>query len=333
MRAQHDLGGASEGAIDTHDHPISFFDQRIDAMTTLLAHPSRAYLGDDSVRRAIEDLPPDDYRTFSYYQKWLASIEALMIERQAIGREELDQRCRDIEADLPALSAKLAAAPKAVRPNPGSSHLHDHDHDHDDHAPIEDQDRAPDRFDILEQAFRELLIEKNILTAVDIQREIEELESRVPAQGARMVAKIWTDPKFHTFALEDAWEAAQSLGIDMSACPPLRALENTPTLHHVVVCTLCSCYPRPLLGRPPAWYKSRAYRARIVAEPRDVLKEFGTELPETTEISVADSTADLRYIVVPLRPRGSQDLSEAELAGLVTRDSMIGVTPARELGG
>ena len=329
MRAQHDLGGSPEGAIDTHDHPISFFDQRVDAMMLLLAHPSRGYFGDDAIRRAIEDLPPEDYRTFSYYQKWLASIEALMIERQAISREELDQRCRDIEADLPALSAKLAAAPKVISAKP--SPPHHHDHDHDDHAPIEDEDRAQDRFDILEQAFRELLIEKNIITAADIQREIEDLESRVPAQGARMVAKIWTDPEFRAFALEDAWEAAQSLGIDMSACPPLRALENTPTLHHVVVCTLCSCYPRPLLGRPPAWYKSRAYRSRIVAEPRAVLKEFGIELPETTEISVADSTADLRYIVVPLRPGRSEGLGEAELANLVGRDSMIGVAPAREV--
>lgn len=331
MQAQHDLGGSSKGTVDTHEHPISFFDQRVDAMTTLLAHPSRGYFGDDAVRRAIEDLPPDDYRDLSYYQKWLASIEALMIERQAIGRNELDRRCRDIEADLPSLKAKLAVAPGVASPQPDATHHRGHDHD--DHAPIEDEDRAPDRFDILEQAFRELLIEKDILTAEDIQREIENLESRVPAQGARMVAKIWTDPEFRAFAREDAWEAAQSLGIDMSACPPLRALENTPRLHHVVVCTLCSCYPRPLLGRPPAWYKSRAYRARIVVEPRAVLKEFGTELPETTEISVADSTADLRYIVVPVRPAGSEDLSQTELAGLVTRDSMIGVAPARGPGG
>jgi nitrile hydratase len=212
------------------------------------------------------------------------------------------------------------------------SHEHEgHGHDHSAaHDPIEQEAGARRDFVLLEMAVRELLIEKGLFTAEEVTRQIEETDSRTPAQGARLVARFWTDAAFRELALRDGKAAATALGIDMIAAPELVILENMPRLHHVVVCTLCSCYPRAVLGLPPAWYKSKEYRARVVSEPREVLREFGTAIPEATEIRVVDSTADIRYLVVPVRPSGTESFGEAELAALVSRDSMIGVAPARE---
>jgi nitrile hydratase len=180
---------------------------------------------------------------------------------------------------------------------------------------------------LLERALRELLIEKNVFTAADLQRQIELTESRNPELGAKVVAHAWTDPQYKARLLADAKPAIEGfLNIDLNLTPELTVVENTPQRHHVICCTLCSCYPRAVLGIPPAWYKSPEYRARVVAEPRTVLAEFGTELPDDVEIRVVDSTADRRYIVLPLRPRHTEHMSEAELVNLVTRDSMIGVT-------
>jgi nitrile hydratase len=213
-----------------------------------------------------------------------------------------------------------------------SDHDHDHDHDHGDldhhdhshpHAAIEDHDTITE-FHLLEQALRELLIEAEVFTGADIQRQIERQEMRTPALGARIVAKAWTDPKFRDDLLANPKPAITALGIDVANTPALQVLENGGGVHHVVVCTLCSCYPRMILGIPPAWYKSREYRARVVREPRAVLEEFGVSLPDSTEIRVVDSTADLRYLVIPERPAGTENLGEEALAELVSRDSMIG---------
>jgi nitrile hydratase alpha subunit len=211
-------------------------------------------------------------------------------------------------------------------------HHHDHDHDHDHehhhdhahpHAPIEDHDTFTE-FHLLEQALRELLIESGVLSAADVQRQIEKQESRTPALGARVVAKAWIDEKFRRELLTDPKPAITAMGVDVSNTPELVVLENGGGVHHVVVCTLCSCYPRMILGIPPAWYKSREYRARVVREPRAVLEEFGVSLSDQTEIRVVDSTADLRYLVIPERPEGTENMSEEALAELVSRDSMIG---------
>lgn len=175
----------------------------------------------------------------------------------------------------------------------------------------------------MEIAVRELLIEKGITTAADINAQIDTMDARNPTHGAQVVARYWTDPDFAQAMLVDASKATAEMGFDIGPMK-LIALPNTPTLHNVVVCTLCSCYPRNLLGLPPDWYKSRAYRARTVREPRKVLTEFGVTLPETVEVRVHDSTADMRYVVIPNRPEGTDDWSTSDLARLVTRDSMIG---------
>ncbi|WP_341366383.1 nitrile hydratase subunit alpha [Yoonia sp. BS5-3] len=175
----------------------------------------------------------------------------------------------------------------------------------------------------MEIAIRELLIEKGVTTAAEINGQIDLMDSRSPANGAAVVARAWTDPAFRSALLKDASAASKDMGFDIG---PLRliAVENTPNIHNIIVCTLCSCYPRNLLGLPPDWYKSRAYRSRTVKEPRKVLAEFGVLLPPETTVRVHDSTADMRYIVIPNRPAGTENWSEKALADLVTRDSMIG---------
>ena len=208
-----------------------------------------------------------------------------------------------------------------------STHDHDHHHDHD-HAPISDRDGPISRYELLETAIRELLIEKGLFSAADLHAQIDATESRNPALGADLVAKAWSDPGFKANLIDDPRATLGEMGIDVGAIAELQVVENTDDLHHVVVCTLCSCYPRMILGVPPAWYKSTAYRSRVVKDPRGVLQEFGVELTDTTKVRVLDSTADLRFLVIPRRPPGTEELDEAALAQLVTRDSMIGTAEA-----
>ena len=180
-------------------------------------------------------------------------------------------------------------------------------------------------YQFLEISVRELLIEKGVLSAEDIRNAVKEMDSRGPELGAQVVARAWVVPQFKQSLLQDAPSAVKALGLDIG---PLQLLvvENTPEIHNLIVCTLCSCYPRSLLGLPPDWYKSREYRSRAVHEPRSVLLEFGTDISDEVEVRVHDSTADLRYLVLPQRPAGTGHLTEDELAALVKRDSMIGVT-------
>jgi nitrile hydratase len=179
-------------------------------------------------------------------------------------------------------------------------------------------------FQLMEVSLRELLVEKGIVTEAQVGEEVEAMRKRSPEIGAKVVARAWTDGAFKKKLIENGSLACESLGIEVGALK-LVVLENTPDTHNVVVCTLCSCYPRMLLGIPPDWYKSRNYRSRAVNEPRAVLSEFGLSLPEEMKIRVHDSTADMRYLVLPMRPAGTEGWSEARLASIVTRDCMIGV--------
>ena len=176
------------------------------------------------------------------------------------------------------------------------------------------------------KALESLLTEKGLVDPATIDAWVETYESRIgPRNGAKVVARAWVDPAYRQRLLGDATSAIAELDLLGSQGQHMVALENTPKVHNLVVCTLCSCYPLPLLGLPPAWYKSAPYRSRAVLDPRGVLREFGLELPEHVKIRVWDSTAEVRYLVVPERPAGTEKLSEEELAALVTRDSMIGV--------
>lgn len=203
-----------------------------------------------------------------------------------------------------------------------------HDHAHEAHAPIA-HEREMTSHEKRLRAIQTLLIEKGIVTADDIRRQEEALDAVSPALGARVVARAWVDAAFKARLLADAKAAVEELGIAADHMTTLVAIENTAQIHNVVVCTLCSCYPRTILGLPPAWYKSLAYRSRVVVDPRGVLREFGLEIAPEVEVRVYDSTADIRYLVLPQRPAGTEGMTEAELAELVTRDSMIGVAKAR----
>jgi nitrile hydratase len=205
---------------------------------------------------------------------------------------------------------------------------HDHEHQHDAHAPIEDREDLT-YYEKRTWAIQALLVEKGIITTDEVRQQIEAVDTRTPADGAKVIARAWVDPAFKARLLANAKAAVAELGLDSGESPVLVAIENTSKVHNVVVCTLCSCYPRALLGLPPDWYKSLNYRSRAVLDPRSVLKEFGLELEPGVEVRVYDSSADMRYLVIPERPPGTEHMSEAELASLVTRDSMIGVTRVR----
>ena len=178
-------------------------------------------------------------------------------------------------------------------------------------------------------AISALLAEKGIVGPDEIAARMAQTDAANPGQGARMVARAWVDPDYRALMLRDGAQAAEAMGIPMRGLPPLGVLEDTPSLHHLVVCTLCSCYPRGVLGYPPFWYKSSAYRARAVRAPRGVMAEWNTVLPEGVQVRVVDSTADFRWMVLPLRPAGAEGWDEARLAGLVDASDMIGLTLPR----
>src|SRR5262245_2099997 len=200
------------------------------------------------------------------------------------------------------------------------SHAHPHPHAEDEGPPSEHE--------IMSRALQELLEEKGLITAEQVRRRMELFEQEFPQRGSRVVAHAWADPAFKKRLLEDGKAACAEWGIDLEA-DRLIAVENTALVHNVIVCTLCSCYPRALLGMPPTWYKSENYRRRVVREPRAVLKEFGTLIAEHVSIRVHDSNADMRYVVVPMRPKGTEGWSEEQLASILTRDTLVGVALPR----
>jgi len=202
-------------------------------------------------------------------------------------------------------------------------HQHHHDHDHSELS-----DTA-----LRVKALESLLIEKGYVDPAALDVLIDTYETKVgPRNGARVVARAWSDPEFRQWLLDDATEAIKSFGFVGRQGEHMVAVENTSQVHNMVVCTLCSCYPWPVLGLPPVWYKSAPYRSRAVIDPRGVLAEFEVDIPESTEVRVWDSTAEIRYLVIPIRPQGTDGMSEEELADLVTRDSMIGTGVALQPG-
>jgi nitrile hydratase alpha subunit len=212
---------------------------------------------------------------------------------------------------------------------------HDHDHDHHDghtagisghppHPAQPDDVSPPGRYELMILAMRDMLIEKGLVTPDQIRRGFEILDSWQPSRGAQIVAHAWLDTDFKKRLLNDGNAAVAEFGINMGEAR-LTVVENTDTVQNIIVCTLCSCYPRAVLGLPPDWYRSKSYRSRVVAEPRQVLKELGTEIADDMTIRVHDSLADLRYVVLPKRPAGTDGWSQDRLASIVTRDCMIGV--------
>src|SRR5689334_17561070 len=212
----------------------------------------------------------------------------------------------------------LAATGAAATHELAMAQDHPHDHDHEHQA-------LPSDLTLRVKALESLLVEKGLVDRAALDALVDTYEHKVgPRNGARVVARAWADPAFKERLLANGTAAIAELGYSGEQGADIRVVENTPQIHNVIVCTLCSCYPWPLLGLPPVWYKSAPYRSRTVIDPRGVLADFGLQLPEQTEVRVWDSTAEVRYLVVPQRPHGTDHLDEAQLAALVTRDSMIG---------
>ena len=197
-----------------------------------------------------------------------------------------------------------------------------HSHDHPGTTPDVNETGY---YELMAEAIKELLIEKGVVSAEDVRRNLEFLDSRDPLEGGRVIARAWEDPDFKKRLLEDGTAAVEEMGLTMGEAE-LVVVENTDSVHNMIVCTLCSCYPRTLLGLPPDWYKSKSYRSRAVIEPRAVLTEFGTEIPADKTVRVHDSNADMRYLVLPQRPEGTEGWSVEQLSEIVSRDSMVGVT-------
>jgi nitrile hydratase alpha subunit len=210
-----------------------------------------------------------------------------------------------------------------------SDHDHAHDHDHEPPNPANEHDNGPPgEYEIMSRAMQELMEQKGVITAEQVRKRMELFDEEFPYHGAQVVARAWVDPAFKQRLLDDGRAACAEMGAMLEA-ERLIAVENTPEVHNIIVCTLCSCYPRALLGMPPTWYKSRNYRSRVVFEPRAVLREFGTVLPDSVTVRVHDSNADMRYLVVPTRPAGTDGWSEEKLAGILSRDTLVGVTVPR----
>jgi len=217
------------------------------------------------------------------------------------------------------LTTAAATAGAAMTPNLPQEHQHEHEHDHEHQI-------VPSDPTLRVKALESLLVEKGIVDRAALDALVDTYENKIgPRNGARVVARAWTDPAYKARLLADANDAMADFGFLSRQGDRMVVVENTPKVHNVIVCTLCSCYPWPVLGLPPVWYKSAPYRSRVVIDPRGVLREFGLHLAEDVEVRVWDSTAELRYLVLPERPEGTEKMSEDQLAGLVTRDSMVGV--------
>lgn len=305
----HDLGGLPAGPVDTADPDMKAWEKQANAMRLVLVNGREPRLTLDELRRAAEELG-EAYHRMAYFERTTAAARTVLMERGYFDAGELDRRIADIER-------RHAETPHVEPTRPTR------------HEIAYQEDEVPGEYAVVSQAMQEILVEKGVLDAADVRAMIERIDERSEGGlGARVVARAWTDPDFKARLLDDGSAACGELGIELGDLD-LVVVENTPEAHNVVVCTLCSCYPRPLLGMPPHWYKSRDYRARCVIEPREVLREFGTEMPEEVTIRVHDSNADLRYLVLPMRPDGTEGWSEDRLAGLVTRDCLVGVALPR----
>ena len=329
MRRYHDVGGQPGDPLTFTSHDFKPWEKLV---TGLLSSLRARGIGNlDQMRRLVEDLPPEVYDR-GYVECRAESVRGIIEEHGAITHAEIDQRMAAIEKRLRGM--EKSPSTKEKNHDHGHHHDHDHHHDHNEHGhpiltyaddSVHDQDDTS-YYALLAEAMRELAIEKGLIKATDIREHLEIQEGEDPELGPKVVARAWTDPKFKKRLLENGRQAIlDEFGIDPSFAD-LIVLENDAAVHNLVVCTLCSCYPRNLLGQPPDWYKSKSYRARAVKEPRDVLRDFGLEVPAKTTIRVHDSNADMRYLVLPQRPKGSEGMSEADLAKLVTRDAMVGAS-------
>lgn len=317
----HDIGGIGPyERIDTTDHGMNHWEVHANALRMAVTRYTN--LGTlDEMRRAAEEFGERFYQ-IGYFERQTEALAIVLKERGMFNDRQIQYRMEEIEL-------RFSAVPKISLPEPPESHGHEHDHGEDqphEYWKEDEKGEGPDRHHLMNLAIQELLQERGVLKADEVRYMIEKFDGDFPNRGPQVIARAWTDPNFKSRLLNDAGPAISELGIDLEYQARIIALENTRDIHNVVVCTLCSCYPRFLMGQPPTWYKSRSYRSRTIFEPRAVLREFGTELPADTAIRVHDSNADMRYIVVPIRPEGTEGWSEERLSEIITRDNLVGVS-------
>jgi len=303
----HDVGGEEAGPIDTEDHGMTHWEKHANALRMTAVAKKFGTL--DELRRATEGLGARYYE-IGYFERQTESLAIILAEKDLVADDALKARMEDIAArfDVPIIDL-----PK--------------DHDHHGKPIKEDETgEGPNQHHLMNLAMQELLQDQNLITANDIRSKIEKFEDDYPNRGAKVVARAWTDADFMKRLLEDANPVIEDMGIDLEHASRIIAIENTAEVHNVIVCTLCSCYPRTLMGQPPTWYKSRSYRSRVIFEPRAVLKEFGTEIDDNVVIRTHDSNADMRYIVIPMRPGGTDNWSQEQLEAIISRDSLVGIT-------
>ena len=303
----HDVGGEEAGPIDTEDHGMTHWEKHANALRMTAVAKKFGTL--DELRRATEGLGARYYE-IGYFERQTESLAIILAEKDLVADDALKARMEDIAArfDVPIIDL-----PK--------------DHDHHGKPIKEDETgEGPNQHHLMNLAMQELLQDQNLITADDIRSKIEKFEDDYPNRGAKVVARAWTDADVMKRLLEDANPVIEDMGIGLEHASRIIAIENTAEVHNVIVCTLCSCYPRTLMGQPPTWYKSRSYRSRVIFEPRAVLKEFGTEIDDNVVIRTHDSNADMRYIVIPMRPGGTDNWSQEQLEAIISRDSLVGIT-------
>jgi nitrile hydratase subunit alpha len=332
LSGHHDLGGRAAGRVERHEAAPNHWQKRLEAMRDCLAHRATPVMHVDEMRRAIEELPQAVYERLDPYQRKTAAIRNVLLEKGVLDRAELEAAIawlrREKEKDLEAARHLPEHGPHHRGQTPYAEEQHDA-HDHGDDFTDQNKESVPgvDEYELLSEAMIQGLVARGYLLPGELRAGIERAEMAGPALGAAIVARAWVDREFRSALLADGKAAMASLGIEALEAQVV-VVENTRAVHNLVVCTLCSCYPRSILGSPPAWYVGKAYRARAVREPRKVLAEFGLALGEEVVVRVHDSTANMRYLVVPMRPEGTGDWPVHRLERLVTRDSMIGVARA-----
>lgn len=319
-RGYYDIGGLPAGAVDRRERKLHPWEVRIAALRVLLGEGKLNIVTLEELRFCFETFGEDLYKSLGFFERMLESTTKILDDKGVIAREEVVARAQALERRLdPAEFRRLFSDEPILDPDPyGGSGW----------QAVSTFRSPPTPAALRCEALAAIAVEKGLLTSDDVRRGIEAIEAPGAHWGARVVAHAWVDPAFRAAILADGMQAMAWLGKPFRD-GQLTVLANTDDVHNLVVCTLCSCYPRNLLGQPPAWYVSKAYRARAVTEPRVVLAEFGTQLPAHVDIRVHDSTAELRYLVLPMQPPESVGWSEERLAGLVTRDCMIGATLPR----
>jgi hypothetical protein len=335
MSGHHDLGGRPAGPVDRDERAPNHWQKRMEAMRDCLARRTPPVMHVDEMRRGIEELSAAAYAALDPYQRKTVAIRDVLLAKGVLDRAELEAAIgwlrREKEKDLAAARHLPEHGPHRGQ-TPYSEEQHD-DHDHDDDSTDRNKESVPgvDEHELVSEAMIQGLVARGLLLPGELRAGIERAEMAGPALGADIVARAWVDTAFKATLLADGKGAMGALGIEALEAQ-IVVVENTREEHNLVVCTLCSCYPRSILGSPPAWYVGKAYRARAVREPRKVLAEFGLKLGDEVRVRVHDSTANMRYLVLPMRPEGTAGWPEDRLKRLVTRDSMIGVARALEPG-